>query len=89
MQPLTYVNADHVFRHAYQTIMLNGDQIQNTMAIHGVSFQIANPMDNIITSRKWKKSYAEAEWLWYMSENPSVKEISKLAKIWAFIADDD
>ena len=89
MQPLSYINADHVFRHAYQTIMTYGDQIQNTMAIHGASFQILSPMDNLITSRKWKKSYAEAEWLWYLSENPSVKDISKLAKIWAFIADDD
>lgn len=89
MQPITYINADHAFRHAYGIIMSQGDQIQNTMAIHGASFSIASPMDNIITSRKWSEDYAKAEWLWYLSENRSVKEISKLAKIWAWISDDD
>lgn len=89
MRPITYINADHVFRHSYQVIMQQGDKIQNTMAIHGASFSIASPMDNLITSRKWLKSYAEAEWLWYLSESPSIKEISKLAKIWSDIADDN
>jgi thymidylate synthase len=46
-------------------------------------------MDNYITARKWSIDYAQAEWLWYLSENPSVKEISKLAKIWGDIADED
>ena len=87
MQPITYINADHAFRHAYGVIMSQGDQIQNTMAIHGASFSIASPMDNIITSRKWSIDYAKAEWLWYMSGDPSIREISKLAKIWADIAD--
>jgi thymidylate synthase len=89
MIPITYKSSDHFFRHAYSHIMNYGDKIQNTMAVHGACFSIEAPMDNYITARKWSIDYAQAEWLWYLSENPSVKEISKLAKIWADIADEE
>jgi thymidylate synthase len=37
--------------------------------------------------RKFNKNYAIAEWLWYISTNPKVDNISKLASIWGDISD--
>ena len=37
--------------------------------------------------RKFNKNYAVAEWLWYVSTNPKVNNISKLASIWEDISD--
>ena len=40
-----------------------------------------------VPARKFKPSYAITEWLWYLSEDPNVKNIGKLASIWKNIAD--
>jgi thymidylate synthase len=47
-------------------------------------FYLLNPLDNLIDTdwRKWKNSYAEKEWKWYLSGNRDVSEIKKEAKIW-------
>jgi len=47
-------------------------------------FYLLNPLDNLIDTdwRKWKNSYAEKEWQWYLSGNRDVSEIKKEAKIW-------
>jgi len=54
-----------------------------------VSFQIKNPeqLDIIVPARKFNINYAIAEWLWYVSSNQKVNNISKLASIWADIQD--
>lgn len=41
-----------------------------------------------VPARKFKPSYAVAEWLWYLSQDPNVRNIGKLASIWKDIADD-
>jgi len=55
------------------------------------NFTISNPGDLEITSpaRKFSADYATAEWLWYLSANPKVNNIGKLAKIWTTIQDDN
>jgi thymidylate synthase len=49
-----------------------------------VGFEIAHPMDNHINTgfRAWKLDYAQVEWAWYLSQDRSVAEIKKKAKIW-------
>lgn len=64
--------------------MEEGDLLENTKFLQNIGFYIENPMDNLILAdfRKWKKSYADIEWEWYLSKNRSVEEIKKVAKIW-------
>jgi thymidylate synthase len=52
-------------------------------------FEIQDPTALTIHSqaRKFSSTYATAEWLWYLSKNPAVNNISKLAKIWSQIQD--
>jgi thymidylate synthase len=54
-----------------------------------VNFEISNPTDINVTveSRKFNQRYAIAEWLWYLSANSKVNNISKLASIWKDIQD--
>tara|TARA_B100000282_G_scaffold258483_1_gene205809 strand:- start:1480 stop:2400 length:921 start_codon:yes stop_codon:yes gene_type:complete len=42
-----------------------------------------------VPARKFKPSYAISEWLWYLSQDRSVKNIGKLASIWKNIADEE
>ena len=55
------------------------------------SFRIDDPTSIDITfpSRKFNNDYALFEWLWYVSTDKSVHNISKLAKIWDIIKDED
>jgi len=54
------------------------------------SFMLLDP-SNItidIPDRKFNENYAYAEWLWYVSANPSSNNIGKLARIWRDISDE-
>ena len=55
------------------------------------SFSIEDPTDILINvpERKFSKTYAIAEWLWYLSANPNIDNIGKFAKIWKQIADEN
>ena len=55
------------------------------------NFTIEDPTDLQITSeaRKFSPDYATAEWQWYLSANPRVNNIGKLAKIWNLIQDSE
>lgn len=79
-----YENATEAFESLYYWISNYGFEYANTKATLCCGFMIENPMDNEITTkwRNWKKDYAEKEWEWYLSEDPSVTEIKKHAKIW-------
>jgi thymidylate synthase len=81
---IKYSNATQAFESLYKYISHHGINLSNTKASTCIGFYIENPMDNEITTkwRKWKKDYAEKEWEWYLSKNPSVSEIKKHAKIW-------
>lgn len=83
-QPV-YLNAQAAFEDYYNAIMAAGvDTPFGTKALYNEGFYILNPEDNEIKTlwRKWKKSYADREWQWYLSGNRSVEEIKKYAKIW-------
>ena len=53
------------------------------------NIQILDPTDLGISNpaRKFNANYAFTEWLWYLSGDPSVKNIGKFAKIWLDIQD--
>jgi thymidylate synthase len=81
---IQYNNAQQAFENLYIKINQEGLKQENTLALYNVGFYINNPLDNLINSnfRNWKNSYAEIEWLWYLSKNRSVNELKKHAKIW-------
>ena len=81
----TYDNATEAFEALYDEIMKNGvDTKLGTKAIYDVGIKLVIPEDRNIKTpwRKWSKTYAEREWKWYMSGNPSVEEIKKFAPTW-------
>jgi thymidylate synthase len=81
---MKYKNAQEAFEHLYTSINDNGILVENTKVFYNQGFYILNPLDNKINTdfRKWNLKYANREWDWYLSGNPSAKEISKFAPIW-------
>lgn len=81
----TYKNATEAFEDLYDVIMQQGtDTNVGTKALHNVCISILNSRDRIITTpwRNFSLKYAEREWNWYQSGNPSVAEIKKYAPTW-------
>jgi thymidylate synthase len=84
---------------AFLDLLRNVSEDGETVAARGseqkellfCNFTIENPEDLLITSkaRRFSVDYATAEWLWYLSANPKVTNIGKLAKIWRLIQDED
>lgn len=85
----SYYNAQEAFEDLYAVIMQEGEERSGTKTIHNVGIEIQSPLNNDINTkwRNWKKEYADYEWLWYMQGNPSAIEISKKAKIWENLMD--
>lgn len=80
-----YKNATAAFEDLYELIMQQGTLTKvGTKAMYNVCISIQNPCDRVIKTpwRKFSQKYAEREWAWYLSGNPSVAEIKKFAPIW-------
>lgn len=78
-------NATQAFEMYYAKIKSEGiDTNVGTKALYDVTIEMTNPLDNIISTewRKFSTKYAEREFNWYMSGNPSVEELQKYAPIW-------
>jgi thymidylate synthase len=77
-------NAQEAFEYYYDLINKHGQVHSNTKALRNIGFYIDNPLERSIDTkfRKWKSSYAKIEWEWYLSQNRSVSELKKSAKIW-------
>ena len=73
--------------HEGETVAARGTEQKELLFCN---FTIHDPADLLITSsaRKFSVDYATAEWLWYLSANPKVNNIGKLAKIWQIIQDE-
>jgi thymidylate synthase len=82
---LIFLDATDAFEYLYEYIMKYGKNTNiGTKAIYNAGFYIAQPQRRLIETR-WRKfsiTYAEREWQWYLSQNRSVKDIKKYAKIW-------
>lgn len=81
---MKFYNAQAAFEYYYDNISEEGEESNNTKRILNTGFYIANPLDNLIFTdfRSWKKYYADIEFEWYLSEDRSVEELKKYAKIW-------
>jgi thymidylate synthase len=86
----SYNNAQEAFEELYRLINKDGYESAGTKIFYNVGIQIMNPLDNEIKTswRKWKKTYAEYEWNWYLSANPNAEEISEKASIWKALMDE-
>jgi len=86
----SYYNAEFAFEDLYDIIMSIGEERNGTKTLHNVLIELQSPGDNNIKTpwRKWNRNYAQYEFEWYLSGNPNAEEISKRAKIWASMMDD-
>ena len=88
-----FYNANHAFNYYHDLIIRKGTDFDNTKAIFNCGFYIENPLDNHIVNeeRGWKHEYAEAEWQWYLSGDPSIDKLGKIygkiPPIWERMAD--
>ena len=89
-----FENADHAFEYFNEIIRNTGTKFGDTKALFNVGFYIMNPMDNLIThrDRNWNHTYAQAEWLWYLSGDRSLDMLGalygKIPEIWKRMANE-
>ena len=81
---MEFKNAQEAFEYLFIGINQKGEKFRDTKTLFNKGFYIINPTDNEIKTeyRKWNKKYADREWEWYLSGDPSGEEISKFAPIW-------
>lgn len=86
-----YNNPTEAFEKLYDFIMINWVCHSWTKAIYNAWFYILHPSERIITTpRRWfSTKYAEREWKWYLSWDPSWEKISKYAPIWKNYMDEN
>jgi len=88
-------NADKAYNYFLNEIRVNGIEFGDTKALFNVGFTLENPLENYIFNkeRNWKADYAEAEWQWYLSGDPSIDKLGeiygKVPPIWERMADSE
>ena len=86
----TASDAYDCYLHAIQNY---GVDFGDTKALFNVGFIIKNPSLKMIHNedRNWNVKYAEAEWQWYLSGDPSISKLGAIyglvPKIWQQMAD--
>jgi len=77
-----FKNAKEAFVYFYNEINLNGVNFGNTKALFNVGFTLENPSQKNINvlnpDRKFNLEYAEAEWQWYLSGDPSINKLGEI-----------
>ena len=90
-----FKHADEAYNYFCDKIRRDGVSFAGTRALFNVGFTMAYPLANAITNkeRKWNLKYAQAEWAWYLSADPSIKALGdiygKIPPIWTKMADKD
>ena len=88
-----FKNANEAYEFLLDQTIQHGEDFDDTKALFNCGFYIMNPQENHITNkeRKWSLKYAEAEWSWYLSGDPSVSRLGELfgsiPPIWERMAD--
>ena len=88
-----FKTASEAFDYFYIKIKTHGVDFDNTKALFNVGFYIHNPKDKNIKAdyRSFNEEYAEAEWQWYLSGNPSIDKLGNIygsiPPIWETMAD--
>lgn len=87
----SFKTAQEAFEQLFDEIIVFGENRSGTKTIYNVGILIENPDNNLIKTnwRKWSHEYADYEWQWYLSGNKNAYDISKKAKIWASIMDEN
>jgi hypothetical protein len=72
-----FKTASEAFDYFLPTIRENGVDFAGTKALFNVGFTIESPTNNSISNheRQWNQEYAEAEWKWYLSGDPSIDKL--------------
>ena len=87
-------NANEAYEYIHDRILQDGVAFGDTKALFNVGFYITDPKDRKIINkeRNWKEDYAEAEWQWYLSGDPSIFKLGdiygKIPPIWSRMAND-
>ncbi len=86
-------NAEEAYNYFLDKLIQDGVPFGDTKALFNVGFTLAKPMENYIVNeeRNWKLNYAQAEWQWYLSGDPSIYKLEeiygKVPPIWCHMAD--
>ena len=86
-------NANTAYEYLFDRIIQDGVDFADTKALFNVGFYITDSQDNKIINRErnWKEDYAEAEWQWYLSGDPSTEKLGeiygKIPEIWKRMED--
>ena len=86
-------NANEAYEYIHDRIIQDGVDFAGTKALFNVGFYITDSQDNKIINkeRNWKLDYAEAEWQWYLSGDPSTQKLGeiygKVPEIWKRMED--
>ena len=92
-----FKNAREAFIYFYNEINSNGVAFGDTKALFNVGFTLENPSQKNINvlnpDRKFNLEYAEAEWQWYLSGDPSIDKLGEIngsiPPIWERMADSE
>ena len=92
-----FKNAREAFIYFYNEINSNGVAFGDTKALFNVGFTLENPNQKNINvlnpDRKFNLEYAEAEWQWYLSGDPSIDKLGEIngsiPPIWEKMADSE
>ena len=92
-----FYNAREAFIYFYNEINSNGVVFGDTKALFNIGFTLENPSKKNINvlnpDRKFNLEYAEAEWQWYLSGDPSIDKLGEIngsiPPIWENMADSD
>jgi thymidylate synthase len=88
-----FLTANEAYNYFCDKIRRDGVVFAGTRALFNIGFTITNPLANRIENkeREWNIRYAEAEWLWYQTADPSIKKLGeiygKIPPIWTRMAD--
>ena len=95
MTNIRFDNANEAYEFLLDQTIQHGEDFDDTKALFNCGFYIMNPQENHITNkeRKWSLKYAEAEWQWYLSGDPSISKLGelygKIPPIWEKMADSE
>lgn len=92
-----FKNAREAFIYFYNEINTNGVAFGDTKALFNVGFTLEMPSQKNINvlnpNRNFNLDYAEAEWRWYLSGDPSIDKLGDIngsvPPIWERMADSD
>jgi thymidylate synthase len=88
-----FKNADEAYNYFCDKIRREGVIFSDTRALFNIGFTLENPLENHIKNkeREWNLRYAQAEWEWYGSGDPSIDKLGeiygKIPPIWERMAD--